>query len=105
GARSLFDALLYVAACHGVGIPGLDERVLADLVGVPREWVQRLVVRPLGEEAAAVHSAGHILTRHSQVATAILVEVEETFGVDLGEVWAQLIRQTTQIGHEPGIRI
>jgi hypothetical protein len=96
GSRNLFDALLYVAACHGTGIPGIDERVLADLVGVPREWVQRYVVRPLGEEAAAVYSAGHALTRHSQVAAAILVEAEETFGIDLAETWAELVRQTVQ---------
>jgi hypothetical protein len=93
GTGSLFDALLYVAACHGAGIPGIDEAVLADLVEVEREWVQRQVVRPLGEEAAAVHSAGHVLTRHSQVAAAILVEAEHTFGIDVAEVWAQIVRQ------------
>ena len=103
GTSSLFDALLYVAACHGTGIPGIDERVLADLVGVPREWVQRQVVRPLGEEAAAVQNAGHVLTRHSQVAAAILVEAEETFGMDLAEVWAQLIRQTVQTSKTGGV--
>jgi hypothetical protein len=98
GNRSLFDALLYVAACHGAGIPGIDERVLADLVGVPREWVQRYVVRPLGEEAAAVHSAGYALTRHSRVAAAILVEAEQTFGIDLAEIWAQIVKQTVKTG-------
>lgn len=103
GTSSLFDALLYVAACHGTGIPGIDERVLADLVGVPREWVQRLVVRPLGEEAAAVHNAGHVLTRHSQVSAAILIEAEETFGMDLAEIWAQLVRQTVQTSRSGGV--
>ncbi|HYP26018.1 MAG TPA: hypothetical protein VE262_04800, partial [Blastocatellia bacterium] len=83
--------------------PGIDERVLADLVGVPREWVQRQVVRPLGEEAAAVHSAGHVLTRHSQVAAAILVESEDAFGVDLTEIWAQLVRQTVQTTRSGGV--
>lgn len=100
GKSSLFDALLYVAACHGTGIPGIDIRVLADLVSVPREWVQRLVVRPLGEEAAAVHSAGHVLTRHSQVAAAILVEAEETFGIDLAEVLRALVSTTAQAGRD-----
>jgi SIR2-like domain len=103
GNGSLFDALLYVAACHGIGIPGIDERVLADLVDVPREWVQRYVLRPLGEEAAAVHSAGHVLTRHSQVAAAILVEAEETFQMDLAEVWARLVRQTVQTSNNGGV--
>lgn len=103
GTSNLFDALLYVAACHGTGIPGIDERVLADLVGVPHEWIQRQVVRPLGEEAAAVHTAGHVLTRHSQVAAAILVEAEETFGMDLAEVWAQLVSQTVQTSRSSGV--
>lgn len=98
GKSSLFDALIYVAACHSTGIPGIDERVLADLVGVSREWVQRLVVRPLGEEAAAVSNAGHVLTRHSQVAVAILVETEETFGIDLAEVWRVLVSTTAKAG-------
>jgi len=99
GTGSLFDALLYVAACHSAGIPGIDGRVLADLVGVPREWVQRCVVRPLGEEAAAVHSAGHVSTRHSQVASTILVEAEQNMGVDLAEIWDTLVRQTVRAGH------
>jgi len=100
GNSSLFDALLYIAACHGTGIPGIDERVLADLVSVPREWVRRYVVRPLGEEAAAVYSAGYALTRHSQVAAAILVEAEETFQMDLAEIWDQLVRQTVRTGYD-----
>lgn len=100
GNGSLFDALLYVAACHGTGVPGIDERVLADLVGVPREWVQTHVVRPLGEEAAAVHSAGYVLTRHSQVAAGILVEAEETLGIDLAEVWRVLVSTTAKTGRD-----
>jgi len=95
---TLFDALVYVAACHAVGIPGLDENVLADLVGVPREWIQSLVVRPLGEEAAAVQSAGHVLTRHSKVAAAILIEADQT--LDLAEVWSAIVRQTIRTGRE-----
>jgi len=98
--RTLFDALLYVAACHAVGIPGLDEKVLADLVGVDREWVQTLVVNPLGEEAAAVRSAGHVLTRHSKVAAAILVAAEQDLGADIAEIWSAIVRQTVRTGTE-----
>jgi hypothetical protein len=94
--HSLFDALVYVAAVHSVGISGLDENVLADLVGVPRDWVQTLVVNPLGEEAAAVRSAGLVLTRHRNVATAILVASEHDIGVDVAEVWSAVVRQTAR---------
>lgn len=97
---TLLDALLYVAACHGTGIPGIDERVLADLVGVPREWVKSRIVRPLGEEAAAVQSADHVFTRHSKVAAAILVEAEQSLGIDLAEIWAKLVHQTIRTGND-----
>jgi hypothetical protein len=101
--RNLFDALLYVAACHGVGIPGIDERVLADLLGVERDWVQTLVVSPLGEEAAAVRSAGHVLTRHSKVAAAILVAAEQDLGADIAEVWSAVVRQTVRTSRDGGV--
>lgn len=98
--RTLFDALVYVAACHAVGIPGLDEKVLADLVDVPRDWVQTLVVNPLGDEAAAVRSAGHVLVRHSKVAAAILVAAEQDLGADIAEIWSAIVRQTVRAGRD-----
>ena len=97
---SLFDALMYVAACHAVGISGLDENVLADLLSVPRDWVQSRVVRLLGEEALAVQSAGHVFTRHSKVAAAILVEADEALGTDVGEIWSAVVHQTVQTGKD-----
>lgn len=100
GTGTLFEALLYIAVCHAVRIPGVDKNVLADLVGVPRGWVMSRVVRPLGAECGTVHSAGHILTRHSRVASAIIVEAEDAFDIDLGEVWASLIRVTAECGRE-----
>ncbi|WP_395718838.1 hypothetical protein [Prosthecobacter sp.] len=100
---NLFDALLYVAACHGVGIPGIDANVLADLVGVERGRVQNLVVRPLGEEAAAVQSAGHIMTRHSDVAQAVLVEAEASFDAVLSEILGRLVSQAVKTG-KGGVR-
>jgi len=101
--RSLFDALVYVAACHAVGIPGLDENVLADLVGVPRDWVQSRVVRQLGEETAGVQSAGHVLTRHSKVAAAVLVEADQSLGVDLAEIWSAVVRQTVRTSRDVSV--
>ena len=88
---SLFVALLFIAACHGVGIPGIDETVLADLLAVPHNQMYRRVVRPLGEEAAAVRSAGRVFTRHSKVARAVLVEADPGLGADLPEVWGELV--------------
>ena len=100
GTGTLFDALLYAAACHAVDIPGVDKNVLADLVGVPREWVMSRVVRPLGAECGAVPSAGHVLTRHKRVAAAIIIEAEDGFGIDLGEYWKCLVQFTAAWGRD-----
>ncbi|MGC3988991.1 MAG: OST-HTH/LOTUS domain-containing protein [Chthoniobacteraceae bacterium] len=95
---TLFDALVYVAACHAISMPGLNETVLADLLCVPRDWVQSLVIQPLGAEAAAVRSAGNVLTRHEKVAIAIILEADQT--LDLGDVWSSIVRQTVKTGLE-----
>jgi len=100
GNGSLSDALLYIAACHGTGLPGIDQRVLADLLDVPRDWVHRRVVLPLGEEATAVHSHGHVLTRHSMVAAAILAEAESSAATDLTEVWSSMVHQAVSTGRD-----
>ena len=99
-ASSLFDALLYAAACHAVGIPGVDENVLADLLNIPRNRVHSRVVRPLGDEAAAVRTARYILTRHQRVAAAVLIEATAGFGIDLAEVWDDLVSQTVRTSRQ-----
>lgn len=92
--HTLFDALVYVAVCHGVGIEGLNENVLASLVGVSRDWIYSRVVRPLGEEAVGNSSGGHVFTRHRKVAEAVIIEADRL--TDLAEVWAAVVRQTIQ---------
>jgi len=99
----LSDALLYIAACHSTGIPGIDEKVLADLLCVPRRLVHTRVVRPLGEEAPAVRSAAHVFTRHRKVADAAVVEAVRGLGIDLPELWAELVRQTVRTGWEGAV--
>lgn len=96
--NTLQDALVYVAACHSAGISGINANVLADLLKVPREWLSSLVIRPLGDEAAGAISGGHVFTRHRKVADAVLVEAELNLGIDLGEVWAEIIKQTVKTG-------
>jgi hypothetical protein len=95
---NLFDALGYIAACHSIGIAGIDERVLAKLVNVTPAFVQSRVVKPLGEEAAAVSSGGYVFTRHRKVAEAIVVEIDLMSAADLGEIWAELVRKTALAG-------
>lgn len=97
---TLLDAAVYIAACHAVGIPGIHEAVLADLLSVPQERVHTRVVRPLGEESVAVKTARCIVTRHTRVAMAIVAEAHSTFGIDLAEIWSTLVRQTVRSDRE-----
>ncbi len=94
--RTLYDALVFIAACHCGQGPGLSLNVLADLLGIDRAWVRSAVTRPLGEEAAAVGGAESARTRHPRVAEAIVAEVEEAFDTDLVEVWTAIVRQTIE---------
>jgi hypothetical protein len=101
-AKTLYDALVYIAACHCGRGPGLSLPVLADLLGVDRQWVGTEVIRPLGEEAAAVGGAVTARTRHPRIAEAIVQEADASFETDLAEVWAAIVRQTIQTSHDTG---
>ena len=92
--RTLRDALLYISCCHAIGIPGLDHRVLADLVGVGHDRVKSLVELPLGEEAGGVRAGTALMTRHRRVAEAVVVVAVRDFTVDLGERYAAIVEQT-----------
>ena len=96
-ALSLGDALMYVACCHGAGVAGLHSAVLADLLGVNQHRVYRDVVRPLGDEAAAVRSGGYVYTRHRRVAEALLHVAVERLGFDLPELWADVTRRAIAV--------
>lgn len=87
---SLFDALLFIAATHAAGI-GLDEKILADVVGVKPERVASRVLRPLGEEAVAKTRRGLAVTRHSRVAAAIVDEADRVFQRDPSEEWRDIV--------------
>jgi hypothetical protein len=104
-AKTLYDALVYIAACHCGRGPGLSLPVLADLLGVDPAWVGTEVLRPLGEEAAAVGGAATARTRHPRIAEAVVQEADATFDTDLAEVWAAIVRQTIQTSHDTGGRV
>ncbi|WP_372923156.1 SIR2 family protein, partial [Roseovarius sp.] len=100
GTGTLYDALIYIANCHAVGMPGIDKRVLAALCGVEKHLVSSVVRAPLGKEIGAADSGGHILTRHKKVAEAVVVASETRFDTDLIDVWERLVRETVRLGRD-----
>lgn len=97
GAGTLYDALLFVANCHATGMPGLDNRVLAALCGIPVYRVSSALIGPLGKELGAAESRGHVLTRHKRVGEAVVIAAIR-LGTDLAEVWRALIIETARLG-------
>ena len=101
--HTLYDAIVFVAACHCGRGPGLSLPVLADLLGVDRRWVSTEVVRRLGEEAVAVGGVSTVRTRHPRIAEAVVAEAESGFDTDLAEVWTAIVRQTMETRREEWI--
>ncbi|MGM0584750.1 MAG: SIR2 family protein [Pseudomonadota bacterium] len=98
GSGTLYDALLYVANCHAVGMPGLDRRVLASLCDLNVHSISSAVVSRLGRELGAAESRGHVLTRHKRVADSIVVAAGSRLGTDLVGVWRALVEHTARLG-------
>jgi nucleoside phosphorylase len=94
GCGTLRDALGYAAMCHAIGIPGLDYRVLADLLGVEHRSVRSKIERPLGDEAGAVRAGTAVLTRHRRVAEVVVQLLDSDFDEDIGRGYADIVRQT-----------
>lgn len=98
GSGTLYDALLYIANCHAVGMPGLDRRVLASLCDLNAHSVSSSVISRLGRELGTAESRGHVLTRHKRVADAVVVAAATRFGTDLTAIWRALVRDTVRLG-------
>ncbi|WP_299406122.1 SIR2 family protein [uncultured Roseobacter sp.] len=99
GSGTLYDALLYIANCHAVGMPGIDKHVLAAICDLHVGQLSSGVTAMLGQEMGAGQSRGHILSRHKRVAQSVLTAAENRLGTDIGEYWARLIRATVEVGH------
>lgn len=97
GSGTLYDALVFIANCHAVGMPGLDRRVLGELSDLQEFRVSSSIATPLGRELGAAESRDFVLTRHKSVAEAVVVAAETRFDGNLDEVWAKLIKMTVSL--------
>lgn len=98
GIGTLYDALVFIANCHAVGMPGLDRRVLAELNELQEHRVTSSITTPLGRELGAAESREFVLTRHKSVAEAVVVAAETRFDGNLEDFWQRLVRVAVQLG-------
>jgi hypothetical protein len=90
--QSLRDALVYAAILDAVEIDGIQEAVLATLLGVPPDRLRTEVVRQLGSEAATTSGGSQVRTRHIDIARAVVgVVLSSDTDDDLGEIYNKVI--------------
>ncbi len=99
GGHSIQEAFLYAAAADVAGVEGMDLNVLADLVGLDRSDRRQVLLR-LGREGLATGSAGVLRVRHRELARAAVAVAEDTLGVDLEQVFVELLRGTAETGND-----
>lgn len=93
---------LYLAAADVAGVDGVDLRVLADLLGVDRVDGGQILDR-LGQEGLGSGSGGVARARHPRLAQAgVVAAAGASSGIDLEQVFANLVRGTGQTGRDLG---
>jgi hypothetical protein len=96
--RPLLDAFMYTAAAAAVGIDGVDLRVVAGLTGIDDDRRREIRGR-LAEQGLATGGREALRTRHPAIArAAILLADAGVAGVDLEQVFVDLVRRTGETG-------
>ena len=90
GGGNLRDALAFIAAMHAEDLGFLSRPVLAQALFCPIEKLQKEVLFPLGQEAAATTTSAFVFTRHRRIAEAVVAVLEQEFAKDIGSLFFQL---------------
>jgi predicted MPP superfamily phosphohydrolase len=92
GERTLKDAFAYIAAMHAENLQILSKEVLAEVLQVKLGDLKRVVLGPLGEEAAIATTGRFVFTRHHAIADVTLQILSERFNVDLEGLYVDLVQ-------------
>ncbi|MET0432556.1 MAG: SIR2 family protein [Cellulomonas sp.] len=96
---SLLRAFIYIAALEVAGLDGIDRRLWAELLGVDVRSLRRVVEYNLGAEAATARAGGVVQVRHPELATsAIRLLLSRDRGLDLAEVYSDIVRSAISLG-------
>ncbi|HEY8097420.1 MAG TPA: metallophosphoesterase [Methylobacter sp.] len=74
----VLDAYAIIAAMHAEGLRFLSTPVLAEYLGLPASDLQKMVMRPLADEALAAGGGRFLLCRHKSIAKASISVLRET---------------------------
>ncbi|MDQ1611112.1 MAG: hypothetical protein QOG00_1043 [Pyrinomonadaceae bacterium] len=97
GGKTLRHAFAYIAALHAEHKPILSKAVLAGVLGCSESKLKRMVLGPLGEEAAIATTGKLIFTRHHEIARAAMEILSEEFYLGKEEIFIDLMRTARKI--------
>ncbi|WP_195908271.1 SIR2 family protein [Nostocoides sp. HKS02] len=102
---SLLKAFIYVSAIEVAGLDGIDRRLWADLLGIDVRFLRRTVEYRLGTEAATARAGGLVQVRHPELAnSAIRLLLARDRGVELGDVYADIVASAISLGRQFDLR-
>lgn len=96
-AKTLRDAVAYIAAMHAENYLYLSKQVLAQVLGCELGEVRPEILTPLGEETLLDVPGQRILVRHRAVAEVIIEILAAQWGFDPDEALADLVKAVEQL--------
>ncbi|MBK8255509.1 MAG: hypothetical protein IPK82_22960 [Polyangiaceae bacterium] len=105
GKTHLLHAFAYVCAMHAEHLPALSREVLAEALFIETADLDRLVLTPLGEEAAIAATGRHVFARHRAIAQEAIQILYNDYSLDLDVLYAQLVEAAIELFLRSGKRI
>lgn len=99
---TLKDAMAFISIMHAEGQDYLSIPVLAGVLGCDVGKFHALVIRPLGQEAAATTTSTCVYTRHKYIAQAIVNVLENGYLENIAEHFKRLVKAALAAYHDGG---
>lgn len=99
---TLKDAMAFISIMHAEGQDYLSIPVLAGVLGCDIGKFHALVIRPLGQEAAATTTSTCVYTRHKYIAQAIVNVLENGYLENIADHFKRLVKAALTAYHEGG---
>lgn len=90
--KTLSDAYSYIAAMHAEDLQFLSKEVLAEALQVKLSDLKRVILAPLGEEAAIATTGRFVFTRHRAIANVSLQILSDEFDLDPENLYVDLVQ-------------
>lgn len=99
---TLKDAMAFISIMHAEGQDYLSIPVLAGVLGCDIGKFHALVIRPLGQEAAATTTSTCVYTRHKNIALAIVNVLENGYLENIAEHFKRLVNAALSAHRDGG---